>query len=215
MNTCRESMIHYMHAYLDGDISREEERKLKEHLTECPSCKEMMDELQSAVSFLQLAEPVKAPEGFVSGVMDRLPKEKPKAGIHRLLRRHPLIAAAAMFVVLMSATLFSSYSNQHFSVTKQPNLVIEGETVVVPAGETVKGDIVVKNGNIRIEGEVDGNVTVINGSKYMASTAVVTGKSEEIDKAFDWLWYNIKTTVKGFFPSSSNEKGENLQNENE
>lgn len=215
MNTCRESMIHYMHAYLDGDISRDEERELKEHLAVCPSCKEMMDELQSAVSFLQFAEPVKAPEGFVTGVMDRLLKEKPKAGIHRLLRRHPLIAAAAMFIILMSATLFSSYNNQQFSVTKQPNLVIEGETVVVPAGETVKGDIVVKNGNIRIEGEVDGNVTVINGSKYMASTAIVTGQSEEIDKAFDWLWYKIKSTVKGLLPTSDNGKDGDSHTDNE
>ena len=89
---------------------------------------------------------------------------------------------------------------RQFSVTKQPNLIVEGETVLVPAGETVKGDIVVKNGKLRIEGEVDGNVTVINGSKYMASTAVVTGNSEEIDKAFDWLWYKIKKTLKTFHP---------------
>ena len=106
----------------------------------------------------------------------------------------------------MSATLFSSFGNdQQFSFTKQPNLVVEGETVIVPAGEVVKGDIVVKNGNLRIEGEVDGNVTVISGSKYMASTAVVTGKSEEIDKVFDWLWYKIKTTVKDIFPASKSE----------
>ena len=48
-----------------------------------------------------------------------------------------------------------------------------------------------KNGDIVIEGEVDGNVTVING-QYMASTAVVTGQIEEIDEMFEWLWYKIK-----------------------
>ena len=108
--------------------------------------------------------------------MARLPKEKSQAGFQRWLRSHPLLAAAAMFFILMSASMFSSFGNdQQFSVTKQPNLVVEGETVLVPEGEIVKGDIVVKNGNLRIEGEVDGNITVINGSKYMASTAVVTG----------------------------------------
>ena len=40
----------------------------------------------------------------------------------------------------------------------------------------------------------------------MASTAVVTGTVEEIDKAFDWLWYKIKETVKGIFPSSKQEE---------
>ena len=95
----------------------------------------------------------------------------------------------------MSATLIGSFPNdEHFSVTKQPNLVVDGQTVRVPAGEVVKGDIVVKNGDIVIEGEVDGNVTVINGN-YMASTAVVTGQVHEIDQAFEWLWYKVK---KGF-----------------
>ncbi|MCM3744857.1 zf-HC2 domain-containing protein [Sporosarcina luteola] len=209
MNTCQESVIHLMHAYLDGDISREEEQVLQKHLVECEHCREMMDELKMAALFLKDTAPVQAPEGFVSGVMARLPKEKSQAGFQRLLRRHPLVAAAALFLLLMSATLFSSYSNnQQFSFTKQPNLVVEGETVVVPAGEVVKGDIVVKNGNLRIEGEVDGNVTVIHGSKYMASTAVVTGKSEEIDQAFDWLWYKIKSTIKDIIPSSDGEQQE-------
>lgn len=85
--------------------------------------------------------------------------------------------------------------DQHFSVTKQPNLVVDGQTVIVPEGEVVKGDIVVKNGDLVVEGEVDGNVTVING-QYMASSAVVSGKIEEIDEVFEWLWYTIKNSVK-------------------
>ena len=158
-----------------------------------------MNGLTESIAFIGSAAQIKAPDGFVNGVMARLPKEKSQAGFQRWLRRHPFLAAAAMFLIFMSATLFSSFGNdQQFSVTKQPNLVVEGETVLVPAGETVKGDIVVKNGNLRIEGEVDGNVTVISGSKYMASTAIVTGKSEEIDKVFDWLWYKIKRQLKIF-----------------
>ena len=206
MNTCQQPVIHLMHAYLDGDISREDEQLLQEHLNTCPQCKDIMEEFKMSELFLQSASPIEAPDGFVSGVMSRLPKEKSQAGISRILRRHPLMAAAALFFLLMSATLFSNFSNnQQFSFTKQPNLVIEGETVVVPEGEIIKGDLVVKNGNIRIEGEVDGNVTVIRGSKYMASTAVVTGNIEEIDKAFDWLWYKIKKVVKDIIPTKSNE----------
>lgn len=207
MNTCPEQMVHYMHAYLDGDISHEDERALNEHLEECSACSEIMEGLMDSVTFLESATMIQAPEGFVDGVMSRLPKEKSQVGIQRWLRSHPLLAAAAMFFILMSVSVFSSYGNdQQFSVTKQPNLVVEGETVLVPEGEVVKGDIVVKNGELRVEGEVDGNITVINGSKYMASTAIVTGTSEEIDKAFDWLWYKIKTTVKEVFPSTSKDE---------
>ena len=80
-------------------------------------------------------------------------------------------------------------------VTKQPNLQVEGQTVIVPEGKTVKGDIVVKNGDIVVKGAVDGNITVING-KYMASTANVTGQIEEVDEVFEWLWYKIKSNAK-------------------
>ena len=207
MSKCPEQMVHHMHAYLDGDISVEDERVLNIHLEECSACSEIMEGLMDSVLFIKSAEKIQAPEGFVEGVVSRLPKEKSQVGIQRWLRSHPLLAAAAMFFILMSVSVFSSYGNdQHFSVSKQPNLVVEGETVLVPEGETVKGDIVVKNGELLIEGEVDGNITVINGSKYMASTAVVTGTSEEINKAFDWLWYKIKTTVKEVFSSSSKDE---------
>ncbi len=203
MNTCPEQIVHYMHAYLDGDISREEERELKQHLDSCQQCKEIMNGLTESIAFIGSAAQIKAPDNFVSSVMGRLPKEKSQAGVQRWLRSHPLLAAASMFLILMSATLFSGYGNdQQFSVTKQPNLIVEGQTVLVPAGETVKGDIVVKNGILRIEGEVDGNVTVIRGSKYMASTAIVTGNSEEIDQMFDWLWYKMKKTAKDVFTTS-------------
>lgn len=207
MNTCPEHIVQYMHAYLDGDISHDEEQELNQHLESCLACKEIMTSLNDAVLFIESATPVEAPVGFVEGVMTRLPKEKSQAGIQRWLRSHPLIAAAAMFVVLMSASLFSNYGNdQHFSVTKQPNLIVEGEMVLVPEGEVVQGDVIVKNGKLRIEGEVDGDIVVINGSKYMASTAIVTGTSEEIDKAFDWLWYKIKSTAKDILPSSKKDK---------
>lgn len=207
MDTCPEQIVHCMHAYLDGDICHDDEQLLMKHLAKCTSCQEMMDDLTDAIEFIECAEPIEAPVGFVDDVMARLPKEKSQAGIQRWLRKHPLLAAVAMFFILMSASVFSSYGNDHqFSVTKQPNLIVEGETVIVPEGEVVKGDIVVKNGELRIEGEVDGNVTVIRGSKYMASTAVITGTSEEINQAFDWLWYKMKETVKDVFKTSEKEK---------
>jgi cytoskeletal protein CcmA (bactofilin family) len=97
----------------------------------------------------------------------------------------------------MSGTVFSAWeTDEDFSVSKQSNLVIHDKTVVVPKGETVKGDITVRNGDIKIEGKVDGNVTVIHGDKYLASAGEVTGNIEELDKIFDWVWYNVKTHAK-------------------
>ena len=198
MNTCASKFVDYMHEYLDGDISREHEQELKRHLQSCQDCQQHMHELSDTIAFIKSAAHITAPPSFEDQVMKRLPKRKNTIGIQRWFRQHPMLVAAAVFCLFMSATLFSSFPNDdQFSVTKQPNLVVDGQTVSVPAGEVVKGDIVVKNGDIIVEGEVDGNITVINGS-YMASTAVVTGQIEEIDEAFQWMWYKIKEGTSNF-----------------
>ncbi|WP_107943829.1 anti-sigma factor [Metasolibacillus sp. FSL H7-0170] len=198
MRTCPEHYIDYMHDYLDGDITREHEQELKKHMQGCVDCQKHMHELSDTVAFVKSATHITAPPHFEANVMSRLPKRKNALGIQKWLRRHPIIVAAAVFFLLMGATLIASYPNDNqFSVTTQPNLVVDGQTVIVPKGEVVKGDVVVKNGNLIIEGEVDGNVTVINGS-YMASTAVVSGQIEEINETFDWLWYKIKKMANDF-----------------
>ncbi|WP_332646688.1 anti-sigma factor [Lysinibacillus sp. 54212] len=206
MSTCPKQYVEYMHDYLDGDINREHEQELKKHLQSCAQCQQHMHELSDTIAFIKSATHITAPPSFEEQIMQRLPKRKNTVGIQKWLRRHPFIVAAAVFFLFMSATLLSSYSNDdQFSVTKQPNLVVDGQTVTVPAGEVVKGDIVVKNGDIVIDGEVDGNVTVINGS-YMASTAVVSGQIEEIDEAFEWLWYEMKQMGSSFISLFQKEK---------
>ena len=208
MNQCPDHIVHYMHEYLDGDISREHELELKSHIASCASCQKHMQELSKAVAFVQSASHIAAPSGFVEGVTARLPKETSRAGVKRWFHHHPILTAAALFMILMSASLFSSFNNdQEFSFTKQPNIVVEGEKVIVPAGETVEGDLVVRNGDIQIDGEVKGDVTIINGNQYMASTANVTGEVEEINQVFDWLWFKIKSGAKdaaSFFEGKEN-----------
>ena len=45
----------------------------------------------------------------------------------------------------MSATLLGNFmDDRQFSVTKQPNLVVEGQTVIVPKGEVVKATLLLK-----------------------------------------------------------------------
>ncbi len=207
MNACPENVMQLMNHYLDGDINPSEEQQLKEHLEKCPNCREQYQELSRTIAFVQSASHIQAPADFVQKTMDRLPKEKQRAGVQRWFRKHPMLAAAALFCVLMSTALFSTFNDdQQFSFTKQPNLVVEGETVIVPEGETVVGNLTVRNGDLRVEGELQGDVIIVNG-QYMASSGVITGEVEEIDKAFEWLWYTIKEGVKDaasiFNPSDS------------
>ena len=193
MNMCAEDRyVLYMHDYLDGDISREHELELKKHLQACEACRVHLHELNDTVAFIKSANHIAAPEGIEQQVMSRLPKKTSTISIQKWFRRHPGFVAAAVFMLCMSATLLGSFSNDdQFSVTKQPNVIVEGQTVTVPAGEVVEGDLVVKNGDLIVEGEVNGDVTVINGN-YMASSAVVTGQIAEVDQTFERLWYEIK-----------------------
>ncbi|RHW34805.1 anti-sigma factor [Neobacillus notoginsengisoli] len=197
---CPEEMIVYMHEYLDDDLEPENERVLREHLGKCEDCQALFHEMNKTVALIQSTANVHAPENFTASVIAKLPKEKKKISFQRWMKQHPMIVAAAVFMVLMAGSLFSAWeSDRDFSTTNADQVVIENDTVIVPAGKVVKGDLVVKNGDIKIEGEVQGNVTVINGENYLASAGNVTGKIEEVDKAFDWIWYNIKKTTIDLF----------------
>ncbi|WP_150285537.1 zf-HC2 domain-containing protein [Rummeliibacillus sp. TYF-LIM-RU47] len=196
MNTCPKEIVQYMHEYLDGDIASEHEQELQKHLYNCSDCRKHMQELEDTIAIVKGAIAIATPPRFVDQVMQRLPRRKMKYGFQRFIRRHPIAIAAALFCIFMSASFLSGYKNdQQFSYTKQPNLQVEGQTVIVPEGETIKGDLLVKNGDILVKGAVDGDITVING-KYMASSANVTGQIEEIDEMFEWLWYKIKNSAK-------------------
>jgi len=210
---CSEEMIEYMHEYLDEEISEEHEGMLRSHLQACNDCKAYFHELKKAIALVQSTSHIVAPDNFTMNVMARLPKEKRKVGIQRWLKKHPFFIAASLFTVLMGGALFSSWeSDTQLSFSNQPQLLVDNDTVIVPEGTVITGDIVVRNGNIKIEGQVDGNVTVINGQKFMASAGEVTGEIEEIDALFGWLWYKMKETSKNIFEFIKGEEAEASSN---
>lgn len=193
---CPAEIIIYMHEYLDEEISAENELKLRTHLQSCKECQTHFHELRKTIALVQSTSHINVPSDFTAKVMAKLPKEKRKVGFQRWIRHHPLLTAASLFIMLMAGSLLSSWEQDHeFSVSKQPNLIVQNDTVIVPKGEVVKGDVTVKNGKIQIEGQVEGNVTVINGEKYLASAGQVTGEIKEVNAIFDWLWYHIKKTA--------------------
>lgn len=196
---CSEEMIEYMHEYLDEEISEEHEDMLRGHLQECSDCKSYFHELKKAIALVQSTSHIVAPDDFTAKVMASLPKEKRKVSIQRWFKKHPFLTAASLFTFLMGGALFSDWeSDTQLSFSNQPQLQVEQDTVIVPEGTVITGDIVVRNGNIKIEGEVDGNVTVINGKKFMAAAGNVNGDIEEIDQIFEWLWFKMKETSKSF-----------------
>lgn len=208
---CNKEMIHLMHDYLDHDIKKEDETKLRLHLEECSDCQHHFHELARAVTLIQSAEDISAPDDFTQNVMDQLPTEKKHVRYMRWFKMHPALTAAAVFFVLMFSSVFSIWhQDTKLSVSKQENLIIEGDTVIVPEEVTVAGDLVVKNGDLIIDGTVEGDVTLINGKlirddeglvdeELMASAGEINGEFEEVDRLFEWIWYSLKNLMKGVF----------------
>lgn len=212
--TCSTEIISYMHQYLDEEIEEENLKELKKHLDQCEECATHFHELKKTIALVQSTSHIQAPMNFTENILAKLPEEKKQVRVKRWLRHHPMLAAASLFLILMISSLMSSWNEDHqFSVSKQPNIIIENNTAIVPEGETVKGDVIVRNGDIKIEGQVEGNVTVINGKKYMASANQVTGDIKEVNEIFDWLWYHIKKTVTditGVFSDEDNTQKNSL-----
>ncbi|MDR7074946.1 zf-HC2 domain-containing protein [Fictibacillus barbaricus] len=185
-----------MNKVLDHEATPEEERQFYAHLEECDSCKFEYEMLTDTLKELQIENDIKAPAGFTKAVMAKLPKEKQTFKWKRWMQRHPALTAAAIFMIFMAASVFTTFNQEELAVVKgQGNLEIKkaDRMVIVPKGETIKGDLVVKNADVRIEGKVDGDVTVIKGNQYVASAGEVTGHSQEIEQVVEWVWYKLKS----------------------
>ncbi|MEN2768879.1 zf-HC2 domain-containing protein [Ornithinibacillus xuwenensis] len=207
---CNKEALSLMHKHLDGDITREEESSLKTHLEGCLECQKHLHELKRTITLIQSTESVKTPDDFTQKVMQQLPIEKKHVKYLRWFRMHPALTAAAIFFIFMFTGLFSAWEQgTKLTVSNPDNLIIKGDTVIVPEGVTVKGDLVVHNGNLKIDGVVDGNVTLINGTLIdedgldsdglMASVGEVNGELKEVDRIFEWVWYHIQNLFKGIF----------------
>jgi len=208
-------MIEYMHEYLDNELSKENEVIFRNHLESCKDCQNHFNELKRTVAMIQSANHIQAPPSFSSQVMANLPKEKRRVGINRWFKSHPALSAAAIFFIFMFGGFLSSWNqNQDLSVNQKQNILIEDNTVIVPEEKVISGDLVVKNGDLKIKGKVKGDVTIINGKilnedlmdgeKYMASAGEVTGDIKQVDQVFEWIWFQIKSTTKEIFSFNNN-----------
>ncbi|KGP70909.1 anti-sigma factor family protein [Pontibacillus yanchengensis] len=197
---CSTEAVALMHKYLDDELTKDEEKTLRDHLHKCERCQKHFHELKRTIAMVQSTNQVQAPQGFAQNVMQNLPSEKKSYSYKRWFKSHPMLTAAAIFFILMFGSVFSMWNqDQHLSVSKQKDIIIQDNTVIVPEGKTVEGDLVVKNGNLRIDGKVNGDVVLINGDNLKASAGEVTGDLSQVNQVFDWIWYKMKTTVKDVF----------------
>jgi hypothetical protein len=184
-----------IHEYLDGDLSREEIGRLQQHLQSCSTCSARLDSLEKTNALFQ-ALPAEAPPSYLTDrIMKSLPKTRRPTAWTSWVRRHPAVSAAAIFMVVMLSSFVAMWNqDQELSVSGDlDHVIIQGNKVIVPAGQHVEGNLTVVNGIAEIDGEVEGDLTVIDGSYTLASTAHIAGEIKEIDRAVDWIWYKVSS----------------------
>jgi len=200
---CKHEAVKLMHHYLDEDLNKENEVKLRKHLETCGACQKHFHELNRTISLIRSNERVTAPASFTGQVMNNLPTEKSHVKYTRWFKTHPILVTTAIFFLFLFSGIFSVWhQDNELVVSKQENLVVKGDTVIVPEGVTVSGDLFVKNGNLRVDGQVDGDVTLINGNN-LASTGEVSGEWTHITKVFGWIWYQLHKLFEGIFSLSA------------
>ncbi|MGO0058791.1 zf-HC2 domain-containing protein [Brevibacillus fluminis] len=203
---CRDSIV-MIHECLDGDMDEYANLQLQTHLKECPRCHTHMHELQKAIVFVQSASHIQVSADFTARVLAQLPAPRKGHRLSNWLRQHPFLTAAAVFLVMMmgsvTATWFEPDDTLQVSANNIDKLKIDHERniVVVPAGTTVDGDLIVRNGSVEVQGEVRGDVVAIEGKVFLASTAQVAGDTESVEAIFDWVWYQLKNIGNDLLPA--------------
>ena len=188
--------VSLIHDYLDDDLSKEQGLMLKSHLLSCDQCRMRFNELEQTDMMLYcLPQHIPtASKELTERILNTLPQTKEPQIWVKWMKRHPAVTAAAIFLVVMLLSVINVF-NQNSELVIQGNdldqIIIEGNTVIVPEGNVISGDLTIENGKAEVFGSVEGNLTVIDGSLYTASTAQISGNIKSVDRALDWIWYKI------------------------
>ncbi|MBR2570280.1 MAG: zf-HC2 domain-containing protein [Paenibacillus sp.] len=193
---CKQA-VSLMHSLLDDDLEQSSALELKEHMLGCPACKEHFHQLESTEQLLygfnhRLQTP--SPD-LTERILKAIPeKQKQQAAWLKWVKRHPAITVAAVFVLVMMGSALSMWNADQQMIVKGQQLdgvIIEENKVIIPNGKVVKGDLTIHNGLAEVYGDVEGNVTVVDGRIFQASTAHISGSVQQIDEAMSWIWYQI------------------------
>lgn len=190
-----------MHEYLDGELEGAEAAKLKEHLLSCPSCNRLFKQMEQTEASVRFMPKASVPAGLTARIMSRIPMEKRRSGWFTWVKTHPALSVASVFVLVMLTSFLSLWNEDQDMVVKGANLdqvFIQGDTVIVPQGHTLQGDLVVKRGKVQVEGNVEGDITVIDGSYNLASTAYISGHITMVDETLEWVWYKMNEFFSWF-----------------
>lgn len=199
---CKEALP-LIHEYVDGDLAREESVGLRDHLRQCTACASRLHAYEKTEALVRVLERPQTPSDLSASIMAALPPNRTRS-LARWLRRHPAAATAAAFVIIMLSSVMSLWNQGTQLAVRGDDLdgiQIEGNQVIVPPNTTMHGDLIVENGTVQVQGDVQGNLVVIDGTLAMASTARISGQITEVDRALDWIWFKINDWLHALAPA--------------
>ena len=164
---CQE-IYQYMQAYLDRELSAEDEKRLEVHLRLCPVCKKRLFSLQKTVTHVESIGEVVVSEDFMERLLERLPEDVVSAEEKEALLRER--RAAQRTVV----------SPQVMTADPQAPIDVQGTTVRLPRGAVVNGDLTIIGGMFLLGGTVQGDLRLLRGELVRLPGGKVTGKVTQI-----------------------------------
>ncbi|HET7616722.1 MAG TPA: anti-sigma factor, partial [Bacillales bacterium] len=133
---CRPNIIELMHKVLDEDADEKDKYDLTLHLNKCRSCRDHFEELKKTEVMVRSVSRVKAPNQFKENILDCLPSEKRASVVKRWLQSHPVLTAAALFMIFMTGYLFSLWQGpQEVALHGTGHVITGDDEVIVPKGE--------------------------------------------------------------------------------
>lgn len=191
-----------IHEYLDGELDQREAGVLSRHLQLCDDCARHLRALEQTEALIGSLRHEPCPDDVTDRVLSSIPARRRASVVFRWLKKYPGASIAVLFLCVMFAAMMAMWDPDDTLMVKTDDLdqlIVNGKQVIVPAGTTVEGDLIVENGHLQIDGEVRGNVIVMDGT-LQASTAQIAGKVKHINQAIDWFWYKVGDLVSSVAP---------------
>lgn len=91
-----EEALELLSARLDGELTAQEERELEDHLSACPACRELGEELSALHFSFEELEDEQAPEDLAARVMERVRELEREKKVVPLFRRPQVRALAGL-----------------------------------------------------------------------------------------------------------------------
>ncbi|TLS48241.1 anti-sigma factor [Paenibacillus antri] len=200
---CREALP-LIHEYLDGDLERDRAEALRLHMRGCASCTTTFAEFERTEALVRALDEPATPPHLSASIMAALPPMRANRSWARWMRKHPAATAAAAFLLIMVSSFFSLWNQGSQLAVRGDDLegiVIEDGKVIVPQGARMEGDLVVENGTVQVDGDLEGDLIVIDGNVALASTAHISGRVQEVDRALDYIWFKLGEWFGGMLPA--------------